>query len=125
MPLLGFIFGGGCLILSLLPQKYSSFQNASLKIYIRWWSFNLVSFASKISKFSKYLSPRFIFGGGYLILSLLPKKYSSFQNTSFRVYIRRQSFNPIHLFEIYIQRRSFNPIHLFYIYIRRQSFNLF
>ena len=82
MPLSRFIFGGGPLILSLLPQKYQSFQNTSL--------------------------PRFIFGGGYLILSLLPKKYSSFQNTSFRVYIRRQSFNPIHLFEISIWWQSFN-----------------
>ena len=47
---------GSCLIPSLLPQKYSSFQNTSLV--------------------------GFIFGGGRLILSLLPQKYSSFQNAS-------------------------------------------
>ena len=46
MPLFGFTFGGGRLILSLLPQKYSSFQNAFLLGFIN--------------------------GGGHLILSLLP-----------------------------------------------------
>ena len=51
MRLLGFIFGGGHLILSLLPQKYSYFQNASLKIYIQWRSFNPFSIFSKYQSF--------------------------------------------------------------------------
>ena len=56
MPLLRFIFDGSCLILSLFPQKYLSFQNTSLRIYIRQQSFNPISSASKISKFPKCLS---------------------------------------------------------------------
>ena len=68
MPLFEFIFGGGRLILSLLPQRYSSFQNASLRIYIWWHSFNSTSVFSK---------------------------YQSFQNASLKIYIWRWSFNLI------------------------------
>ena len=56
MPLSEFIFSGGRLILSLLPQKYQSFQNASRRIYIQQRSFNPISFASKVFEFSKCLS---------------------------------------------------------------------
>ena len=66
MPLSGFIFGNSRLILPLLPQKYLSFQNTSLRI-----------------------------GSSRLILSLMPQKYSSFQNTSLKIYIQWRSFNPI------------------------------
>ena len=56
MPYFRFIFGDYRLIPSLLPQKYSSFQNASLS--------------------------RFIDDGGHLIKSLLPQNYSIFQMAS-------------------------------------------
>ena len=56
MPLLGFIFGGRHLILSLFPQKYLVFKVPSLRVYIRRWLFNPISFATKIFKFSKCLS---------------------------------------------------------------------
>ena len=69
--LLGFKFGHDHLILSLLPQKYHIFQDTSLLgfkfshdslILSLFWDsnlagpFNPISFASKISKISKYLS---------------------------------------------------------------------
>ena len=72
MPLLGFIFGDDRLILSLLPKYYSSFQNASLRTYIRRQSFNLISFCLKYIKVFKMPLSGFIFDGSHLILSLLP-----------------------------------------------------
>ena len=51
-----FRFGHYYLILSLSPKKYQNFQITSLGIQIRPWPFNPISFASKISKFPKYLS---------------------------------------------------------------------
>ena len=61
MPLSGFIFGNGRLILCLFPQKYSSFQSAFLL--------------------------GFIFDNGHLILSLSAPKYLSFQNASLWIYV--------------------------------------
>ena len=51
-----FRFGHYCLILSLSPKKYQNSQNTSLGIPIRPRPYNPISFASKISKFSKYVS---------------------------------------------------------------------
>ena len=76
-------------------SKYQSFRNASLRIYIRWQSFNPTSFASKVFEFSKCLS--------------------------LKIYKWRRSFNPIQLsrfifdndhlisFSVYIRGRSFIP----------------
>ena len=46
--------------------------------------------------------------------------YDDFQNTTIRIQIQRQSFNPIYLFEIQIQRWLFNHIR---VQIWWQSFN--
>ena len=56
IPLLGFGFGNDHLILLLLHKKYQVFQNTSLGIQILQRPFNPIAFASKVSKFSKYLS---------------------------------------------------------------------
>ena len=104
MLLSGFIFGEGRLILPLLPQKYSSFQNVSLLGFILGGGHLILSLCLKSIQVFKMPLSGFIFDSGHLILSLLPQKCSSFQNASLKIYIQRQSFNPIHLFEIYIQR---------------------
>ena len=95
MPLSGFIFSILCLILPLLPQMYSSFENISLRIYIRQRLFDGISFASKYSSFQSAFLRGFIFDHGHLILSLLAPNYSSFRNTSLWIYIWRWSFFPI------------------------------
>ena len=111
MPFSGFIFGGGRLILPLLPQKYSCFQNTSLLGFIldgghlilaKSSSFqntclsgfifsrscSILTLSSKFSSFQSTSLLGFIFGSDRLILSLLPKKFSNFHNTSLEVQIQ-------------------------------------
>ena len=96
----GFIFGRSHLMLSTFCTKefeflrslsfntisfasnYSSIQNASLRIYIRQWSFNPISVAAKVFEFSKCLTLRIYIHQRLFILSLWRQKYSCFQNAS-------------------------------------------
>ena len=55
--LLGFKFDSHCLILSFASKVSKFWKYLSLWIQIQQWPFYPISFASKVKKFSKYLSP--------------------------------------------------------------------